>query len=207
MAEALHCSHATVRKWLSICGLPPNYPKAPKLDFVEGGVRCSKCKDIHPAKEYQYKRQRLSYCKSCSRKAMRKYRANLCSDIGKYLHDRWSRMKARTVSYYAKGRVKEPIAFTITEEDLLEQFHLQKGMCFYTDEMMVWGDGHGKNPRTMSMDKIIPKDGYIRGNVVFCTMKANLVKQNLTTEEIAMWLPGWYKRIKNFWRENNATHA
>lgn len=36
-----------------------------------------------------------------------------------------------------------------------------------------------------------------KGNIVFCTNKMNTIKQNLTLEELEIWIPIMYKKLKN----------
>ena len=55
--------------------------------------------------------------------------------------------------------------------------------------------GRGSNPNQLSVDRIIPELGYIKGNIVLCTQKVNLVKNNLTLREMSEWTPGWYGRV------------
>ena len=94
----------------------------------------------------------------------------------------------------AKARVKEKeIPFDIDLEYLLS---IATDTCpvFGTD--FVWGRNKGKrNKYTPSLDRIIPELGYVKGNVAFISMWANMIKQDATEKEIynvADWLH--YKR-------------
>ena len=87
---------------------------------------------------------------------------------------------------------------SITPEDAENLWSLQKGLCFYTDIPLVVQSGQGSCPESLSFDKIVPPLGYVSGNVVLCTRKANAVKQDLTLEEMQTWLPGWYNRVITF---------
>ena len=42
----------------------------------------------------------------------------------------------------------------------------------------------GGNPDSPSLDRIVPSLGYVRGNVVWMSFRANAIKQNATLEEI-----------------------
>ncbi len=60
----------------------------------------------------------------------------------------------------------------------------QDGKCYYTDTIMLWdnyGKGKGKsNPDSMTVDRLTPERGYVRGNVVLCTYKTNTSKGDRT---------------------------
>lgn len=47
--------------------------------------------------------------------------------------------------------------------------------CAYTGQPMVRGEGHS-NPDNLSIDRIDSSKGYVKGNVVACTVHANKVK-------------------------------
>ena len=82
-------------------------------------------------------------------------------------------------------------------------------MTVDTDLVLDWGSGKGYRPNALSIDKISPEKGYIKGNVVLCTYKSNTIKTNLTLDEIRAWLPGWHKRILEFleWSNTQCSEA
>jgi hypothetical protein len=45
------------------------------------------------------------------------------------------------------------------------------------------GDGHNQE-NSPSLDRIIPELGYVRGNVIVVSLRANVVKSDATPEEI-----------------------
>ena len=51
-------------------------------------------------------------------------------------------------------------------------------MCFYTNQKMDL-TGYQKNNNAMTVDKIVPQNGYIEGNIVLCRSIINRAKQNL----------------------------
>lgn len=71
------------------------------------------------------------------------------------------------------------------------------GLCFYSDTKMSLTAGEGHKKDTISFDKIIPEKGYTKGNVVLCSNKFNMVKNNLTLEELALYIPLFYNKIIN----------
>lgn len=200
IAAQLGVSKPTVQHWFVKLGLAPNFPPPHRLDFVgKDKVRCRKCKNVLPLDEFKHKYQQLSYCKECHKKQKLDYRRRLNSNLDWYIRDKYNHLKAR-----AK---QAGILFSISLDDYRSQYEKQHGKCFYTDALMEWGTGKGKNSSTASLDKIVPEKGYVPGNVVFCTMKANMVKQNLTLQEVELWLPGWYDRLKNHWADQEVRHA
>lgn len=73
----------------------------------------------------------------------------------------------------------------ITTESLRAHWDQQKGRCFYTGRPMIASAaiGRGRNPDAISIDKIVPADGYRNSNIVLCTWWANSAKGELSVEE------------------------
>lgn len=162
------------------------------IDIVsDTEARCCDCKEIKPITEFWYKTEnyewKFGYCQKCREK---RYYLKLNSNVDKFLKNRFQQLKNR-----AK---RSKIDFNLTLEYFLDQYKKQNGLCFYTDEEMICKVGIGKNRNSFSIDKIIPTKGYVLGNVVFCTNKINMSKNDLTLEEIKQWMPGWYSRIEKF---------
>lgn len=174
--------------------LPPNGTTRQPLERLgKNKARCSKCKKIKSLDQYISNRKgqkyeyKVSYCHNCRKAVLNR---NLNRSIEKFLADRFNRLVIRCRE---KG-----YTCNITYSDLLKQYYKQAGKCFYTDIPLAWGVGYGPRRDALSIDKIVPGLGYISGNVVLCTYKANTVKCDLTLDEIAKWLPSWYKRILKF---------
>jgi CTP:phosphocholine cytidylyltransferase-like protein len=51
------------------------------------------------------------------------------------------------------------------------------------------------------------KDGYIHGNVVFCCSRINMMKNNMTLDEMREWTPGWYQRVCAFFKRHEEATA
>jgi len=150
-------------------------------------------KALKPLSEFLYNRRgqkyeyRFTYCLDCRKKQLND---NLNNNLDSFLCDVYNRTRLRAI--------KSGIPFTITREQFLAQFHAQFGKCFYTDEVLVCRVGEGKSRNACSVDKIIPGVGYILGNVVFCTNRANTAKSDFNLSEIAKWMPDWHARIISF---------
>ena len=65
------------------------------------------------------------------------------------------------------------------------------------------GRGRTIHPHTMSLDRIIPSLGYVEGNVMWISQRANTLKRDATTKE--MCLVAWYmaENDKNFNKGEN----
>lgn len=82
---------------------------------------------------------------------------------------------------------------------MLERWEGQDGLCFYTFEKLEILRFRTKEQKAYSpsLDRVNPTKGYTNGNVVWCINKANIVKSNLTLDELSEWIPEWYGRIKS----------
>ena len=64
----------------------------------------------------------------------------------------------------------------------------------------IWGHGNGAHPYRPSLDRVIPELGYVKYNVVFISLKANIIKQDITEKElyaVADWLHDKRKEVLN----------
>ena len=65
----------------------------------------------------------------------------------------------------------------------------------------IWGRMQGAQHRyTPSLDRIIPELGYVKGNVVFISLWANMIKADATEKElyaVADWLHDARKKVLN----------
>ena len=69
------------------------------------------------------------------------------------------------------------------DTNYLEEIYPKDDLCPILGIKLVRGKG-GVKDNSPSLDKIIPKKGYVRGNVVWISMRANLIKQDANSEEI-----------------------
>lgn len=193
IAKIFGVHHDTIGYRLRKLELPYNREPKKSIKMVsDTEAECSKCHQVVDVNEFVLHRPegkypyRSSYCNVCRAKQLK---VRLHSSIEVYLRDRLSRIKTRCT---AKG-----MPFDLTYEDLIALYRLQQGFCFYTDVELNWHKKTTKRDR-LSVDKIIPSLGYVMGNVVLCTHRANTVKADLELEEIKEWLPGWYARLERF---------
>ncbi len=86
-------------------------------------------------------------------------------------------------SRLATWRAKDPQS-DLDREFLLKLWQEQEGTCYYTGVKLL----DKINKKTMcwnsaSLDRLDPKGGYRRGNVVWCTCLINTMKQDMTEYE------------------------
>lgn len=176
-------SESGVRCLLKRRGLKPHAKNTHTRIVVSDGVlRCSKCGAEKRESEFY---SGLSFCKGC----FKINRAKLNnSSIERFLSARFNGLKRHAVT---KGA-----AFALTVVDLIEIYHRQAGLCFYTDTPMRCVLGEEKRHDTLSVDRLKPEDGYTKSNIVLCTLRANRIKTDLPLAEIEKYLPLFWQRIQ-----------
>jgi len=194
ISRRLNINHRTVSKYLKEFGLISNGYIRQKIELIDKkNAKCSKCKEIKPIKEFQFNRRgqkyeyRFSFCNACRKKQAY---LNLNSDIKKRLNDFCNRKK--------REAIKNNIQFDLDGKYLLLMFKKQKGKCFYTEYEIDWKVGKGFKRNALSLDRIDNDKGYVKGNIVLCTKKANTIKSDMTLNEMKKWMPDWYNRILCF---------
>ena len=113
-------------------------------------------------------------CRSCRKAARRAYR-NSCPESALYDLLRWAKSRAQE-----KG-----LPFTITEKDV----PIGK-ICPIFGTPLVF-KGAKFQDTSPSIDRIQSTEGYVPGNVIVISVKANRIKNNGTSEEhrrIADWM-------------------
>lgn len=148
-------------------------------------LRCDNCNKIFHRKGWALtkaiKRNQHSYfcSRECSRvnsgnKLVKYYSNNRKDNLSSY---RWY---IRVSSY----RNKE---MDLTPEYLKEIFENQEGKCVYTKvPLQLWNykvKGGNNKLYTASLDRIDSSKPYVKGNVQFVSMAANLMKHTMTHEE------------------------
>lgn len=151
---------------------------------------CSKCEKVLPVGCFQLKHDvnkkrgyLASRCKTCSKDCARK-RYEKHKTINPFLH-KATRAKSRA-SY-----LKVPYDL---DKEYLES--LWTGFCPVFDRK-IHLDYDNKDPWSAELDRLIPELGYVKGNVVFLSRKANNFKSNMTADEarkICLWMEKEFAR-------------
>lgn len=71
----------------------------------------------------------------------------------------------------------------------------QEGKCYYTGEPL---NIVGGQEEVLSIDKVLPDVGYIKGNVVLCLNRFNILKRDMTLSECHYWFhPDIFSKMLN----------
>lgn len=139
----------------------------------------------------------------CEKQKIQTYRDTHQDDM-KNQHDKWRKKNLsiggdfslrwylmRRLGSYRKTCKELGVECDIDADYLLELYHKQNGNCYYTSEKMEWnnyGKGKGKQRKsTLSVDRLTPNLGYVKGNVALCTCSSNLSKTDRTESEFYLF--------------------
>lgn len=162
----------------------------------QGKRKCVKCKNVFDnivenfsIRRYYYNEDKtIKYrtydtrCKSCVRKFQAEQRTIMRQDYKKYI--KWA-----TKSFRSRAKTTN-VEFDLTDEYLINIFEEQNEKCFYTGEnldfsIVIPACSKRTHPHRLapSLDRLNPKKGYIRGNVVWCLYYINRMKNDLSYDE------------------------
>lgn len=130
-------------------------------------------------------------CHKCRREVeYPKRKDDACRIARQYYKDHKEEVKARVKANRAKNLPAEMLKtakyraekhgwdFNIDAEDIVIP-----NVCPVLNIPLVIGEGH-PTPNSPSLDRIDPTKGYIKGNVMVISHKANTIKSNATPEEL-----------------------
>lgn len=96
-----------------------------------------------------------------------------------------------------KGAVERNIKFTIDEEYVWEIYEKQKGKCAISGTPIKFHPNYNYSKyQTASIDRINSKKGYVKGNIQIVHKTINVIKWNLTEEELYYWVNKIFKHKK-----------
>ena len=188
VAEILGIGKTTARAYRKAAALAPNGHKMQqeetKLKVMNGRGRCEWCKKWKIVSDF------ITVAKVCKR--------CLYDRTKKHLHTNLKRYFSKKVAFSRCWAKDHELPFNLKADHLLDLYKTQKGRCFYTDRRIIPGIEHQNKRHTISLDRIIPHKGYVKGNVVLCSGQANLIKNDQTLADLKLWMPDWYDRIQKF---------
>ena len=174
-------------------------------DWVnDSEIRCSVCQIVKPHSEYLKIRKDsqylYSFCKGCvADKERVRYLSQGVS---------WTK-KIYDLKVSARRR---NLDFNLSPDFLSYVFETQKGLCAYTGVKLDHTKGRGLVDNCVSVDRFDPSIGYVVGNILICSKRANSIKQDQTPQEFEDWMPQWYVRgsaalaeINSGWPINDET--
>ena len=88
---------------------------------------------------------------------------------------RWIHTSVKSARYRAKSK---GIPFDLTAEDLHTLWDEQQGNCYWFHVPMGVHPDRLYHPCTPSLDRVVPDQGYVAGNVVWACLAANTAKRD-----------------------------
>ena len=102
--------------------------------------------------------------------------------------------KQKNLLRWAKGRSKRTgVPFTITLEDII----IPK-VCPVLNIPLFCGDGKATS-NSPTLDRVVPDIGYVPGNVLVISQRANYLKGNASWKEISMIADYYEEHILENW--------
>lgn len=152
--------------------------------------KCPVCEKQFHLKPFHKKRYKGPFCcsRNCRGKFLETYyigeknpNFRFKDSLEKYFYDKLVTLKLRSK--------KENLDFNLDIDCLINMYNNQKGLCFYTKIPMQlvsisWSKLKQPQLDVLSVDKIQPKLGYIKNNIVFCCNGINKMKGNASIQEL-----------------------
>lgn len=185
--------HAGISKRLEKYGLSSKFIP-PAIELRGDDMKCTSCGEFYPPGMFE-KNSRFTrrQCNSCHNKqtVVRRYSTKerrIRAHLNRIKHASTEKSTPFNLDYdYIKGLLK-----------------YQGNKCFYSDHPIVFY-AHGETPSrgmSPSIDKIVPGNGYVKGNVVWCLDRYNRMKNDATLEEMKLYMPMWYERVRRHMLNN-----
>lgn len=153
-------------------------------------AKCRFCRKTKFLKLFRWDSKNKSYSSACRSCIYKRMRLKVNNNLKKFLNFQYRYLIHRC-------RYKK-IVCSIKVHDLFEIYKKQNGKCFYTGEKLRLPNSRNKrlNSRNViSLDRIVPSEGYSKNNIVLCLRIINTVKNDLTVFELKKWIPAWYKKV------------
>jgi hypothetical protein len=152
---------------------------------------CSRCGFPKPIDDFsphpQCKGGRRGTCKSCASAFSSDWQVTKKSSLRGRLRYLLSAVKSR-------ARTKN-LQFDLDLDYLAKQYEDQGGLCAVTRIGFNSDSDSRISPYALSIDRIKPKNGYIKGNVQFVLLAVNLAKNDWDLQEL---VPIWRAMLKGW---------
>lgn len=172
---------------------------------LDGKCLCKQCRNWLDKEEFLWMKDaryasgvhRSSWCNACRKTRRSKYHSANRSRAH-VRHDAWRKRClerggdtalrwyfTRHLSQYKARAKRLGLAIDIDADFLVDLFHKQEGVCYYTRQPLLWNTyGMGKaRSEAMSLDRRDPGLGYVKENVVLCHFFVNTAKGGLTERQ------------------------
>lgn len=160
----------------------------------KGLYRCIHCDEVKLSDKFKTNSQKNT--KSMAFEDGERLRIAVCYNcdfkLNKARYQRYDRKQAKTESIFniiqlrlSKWRTQTVLNVNeelVDKEYLINLWDKQNGICPFTGDALLLTRGKTSHT-TLSLDKLDPKKGYIKGNVVWTTFLTNTTKQNRNINE------------------------
>jgi hypothetical protein len=144
---------------------------------------CVYCHEIKPISQFSTSKYHLNTCFECRRKINSRSRHKRIKEdpLAIHLH--------RILSIALQRAKRKGIDFDLDYEFLVVLYEQQGGKCFYSGRKMISKKVYNSQTELegCSIDRIDSSKGYVRDNVVLCCWQANIMKAQLSHEELIQW--------------------
>lgn len=155
----------------------------------ERNNRRKEAKNQQAKEHYEQNKQEISQRnKEWREKNKEKLREYEKSEFRKKKNKEWRENKRtedrfRFVWYAAKRRAKSSgVPFTISKQDIIDIFP-SDGKCPMLGITLQFNNTQSKDD-SPSLDRIVPELGYVPGNILLISYRANRIKNNVTVAEL-----------------------
>lgn len=127
------------------------------------------CNDCKVTKSIEHFYKKRAKCKECYLENKKIYNKKYSNELRGFFVHIINRCKQTAKKRYNKGRNIAGIC-NITIDDLLEQFEIQKGLCYYTNKQLITKKCSSFQ---CSIERLNNNLGYIKNNFVFVCLEFN----------------------------------
>lgn len=140
---------------------------------LENKRRCPVCKEIKHFNEWYS--NNLSRCKSCDKL---KHKSTYEKTVNKHLSSVENFLKYKLANSTQRKNTEN----TLTIHDLLNQYEIQNGKCYYSGRTLAI-EMRTKSLDSLSIDRVDSSKGYTPDNIVLCCSIINIMKLDTSKEE------------------------
>lgn len=162
-------------------GLPVKQRETARKPLADAGGE-HECLQTKPLTEFRITKTKArvtvgSYCRSCHTRVSR---LNLQKQRAQDPKAFWARSAFNAAHSRAKAK---GLPFNIILDDVVEQ--AASGCCVYCDFEPSFSRTKDQDRRTApSLDRLVPSEGYVRGNIVLACMRCNMIKNEATADDL-----------------------
>lgn len=161
-----------------------------KVILEKGEQECTKCGALKPLSEF--------YSNGCFADGVVKYRSACKECVKDKINEDYPAVRKKKIKMYnrsAKNYLahlvnhasKRKMGLNIDTEYILQLWEKQQGKCALTGIVMTRTYGSGRINTNVSIDRIDSFQPYNKGNVQLVCLAVNVMKQQMTTDELVSW--------------------